>query len=107
MGWSPRCYIPSFVKIDQPVLGKKIFSGFLPQIGVAAILVMWPRCREQNIVSPTQGGSTYNLALVGPVLSEKKIIDHCERPTEDDGRRTDAEPWVSYKLTYEPLAQVS
>ena len=24
-----------------------------------------------------------------------------------DGRRTDAGPWVSYKLTYEPLAQVS
>ena len=26
---------------------------------------------------------------------------------DDDGRRTDAGPWVSYKLTYEPLAQVS
>ena len=37
---------------------KKIFEGFLPYMGVAAILVMWPRCREQNIVPPTQGGST-------------------------------------------------
>ena len=25
----------------------------------------------------------------------------------NDGLRTDAGPWVSYKLTYEPLAQVS
>ena len=28
MGWSPRCYIPSFVKIGQPVPEKKIFKGF-------------------------------------------------------------------------------
>ena len=26
---------------------------------------------------------------------------------DDDGRRTDAGPWVYYKLTYEPLVQVS
>ena len=28
MGWSPRCYIPSFVEIGSPVLEKKIFEGF-------------------------------------------------------------------------------
>ena len=29
MGWSPRCYIPSFVEIGQPVLEKKMFlKGF-------------------------------------------------------------------------------
>ena len=28
MGWSPRCYIPSFVEIRLPVLEKKIFEGF-------------------------------------------------------------------------------
>ena len=28
MGWSPRCYIPSFVKIGLSVLEKKIFEGF-------------------------------------------------------------------------------
>ena len=27
MGWSPRCYIPSFMKIGPPVL-EKIFEGF-------------------------------------------------------------------------------
>ena len=29
MGWSPQCYIPSFVEIRLPVLEKKIFEGFL------------------------------------------------------------------------------
>ena len=28
MGWSHRCYIPSFVEIGPPVLDKNIFSGF-------------------------------------------------------------------------------
>ena len=27
MGWSPRCYMPSFMKIGPPVL-EKIFEGF-------------------------------------------------------------------------------
>ena len=36
MGWSPRCYIPSFVEIGPPV-PEKIFEGFLPYMGVAAI----------------------------------------------------------------------
>ena len=41
MGWSPRCYIKSFIEISPPVL-VKVFEGFLPYMGVAAILVMWP-----------------------------------------------------------------
>ena len=32
MDWSPKCYIPSFVKISLPVLEKKIFEWFLPYI---------------------------------------------------------------------------
>ena len=28
MGWSPRCYIPSFMKIGPPVLEKKILKVF-------------------------------------------------------------------------------
>ena len=50
MGWSPRCYIPSFVEIGSSVL-EKIFEGFF-YMGVAAIFVMWPRCREQTFVPP-------------------------------------------------------
>ena len=37
MGWSPRCYIPRFVQIGPLVPEKKIFEGFLPYVGVAAI----------------------------------------------------------------------
>ena len=42
MDWSPKCYIPSFVEIGPPVPEKKIFEGFLPYMGVAAIFVIWP-----------------------------------------------------------------
>ena len=40
MGWSPQCYIPSFVEIGLPVPVIKIFKGFLPYMGMVAILVM-------------------------------------------------------------------
>ena len=40
MGWSPQCYIPSFVEIGLSVPEKKIFDLFLPYRGVEAILVM-------------------------------------------------------------------
>ena len=40
VGCSPKCYIPSFVKIGLPVQEKKIFEWFLPYMGVAAILIM-------------------------------------------------------------------
>ena len=33
-------HIPSFVEIGLPVLEKKISKGFLPYMGMAAILVM-------------------------------------------------------------------
>ena len=39
MGLRPQCYISSFVEIGPPVL-EKIFEGFLPHMGVAAIMVM-------------------------------------------------------------------
>ena len=39
MGWSLRCCTPSFVEIGQIVL-EKIFEGFLPYMGVAAVLVV-------------------------------------------------------------------
>ena len=45
-------------RIGPPVRETKIFEGFLPYMGVAAMLVMWPRCREQTFLPPSQGGST-------------------------------------------------
>ena len=40
MGMSPLCYIPGFLEIGNSVQEKKIFEGFLPYMGMAAILVM-------------------------------------------------------------------
>ena len=43
--------MPSFVEIGLLVQEKKIFKRFLPYMGMAAILVMWPRLFI-NIDSP-------------------------------------------------------
>ena len=49
------------------------FLSFFTIYGMVAILVLWPRCREQTFVLPTQG----NLALIGQAVSEKmfEIVD--------------------------------
>ena len=52
MGWSPRCYIPSFVEIGLRLPEKKIFKGVLPlYMGMAAILVMGPAPCHQIFIS--------------------------------------------------------
>ena len=66
-----------------PLVLEKIFEGFLPYMGVAAILVMWPRPREQIFVPPSHWGSIWNLASTGPAVLEKKIFEN--------GGRTDTE----------------
>ena len=71
MGRSPRCYILSFVKIGLPVLEKKIFEGFLPYMGMAAILVMGPASCHQIFISLYLKAIIQNLVQNGPVVSEK------------------------------------
>ena len=69
-------------------------------MGMAAILVMWPRSAEQTFVPPSHGGSVWSLTLVGSAVSGK-MIKECGRQIPDaDGRTT--EPALYYKLTYEP-----
>ena len=48
------------------------FKGFLPYMGLAAILVMWPGPFEQTFVPPSKGVSIWNLGSIGPVVSELK-----------------------------------
>ena len=78
-------------------------------MGMAAILVMWPGPFEQIFVPQSHGDSIWNLASIGPVVSEE-MFKECGRRTDngrtDDGRRT-TEAYLSYKLTNEPSAQVS
>ena len=40
-------------------------------MGMAAILVMWPGPFEQTFVPPSQEGAMWNLASIGPVVSEE------------------------------------
>ena len=39
------------MEISQPVPEKKIFEGFLPYMGMAAILVMWPASYQKIFIS--------------------------------------------------------
>ena len=63
-------------------------------MAVVAILVMWPRPREQTFIPPSHLGSIWNLTLIGPTVLEKKIFEN--------GGRMDDRPWLYYKLTNEP-----
>ena len=71
MGLSPRCYITSFVEIGLPVPEKKIFKGFLPYVGMAAILVMGPASCHQFFISLYLKAFMEKLIQIGKVVSEK------------------------------------
>ena len=71
MGWSFRYYIPSFVEIGLPVPEKKIFEGFLPYMGMAAILVMGPASCHQIFISLYLKAYIKNLVQISTVVSEK------------------------------------
>ena len=67
-------------------------------MGMAAILVVWPGPFEQTFVPPSQGGSTWNLASIGQVVSEE-MFENVDN-THTYIRTTEA--YLSYKLTTEP-----
>ena len=60
-----------FRGISLPVPEKKIFDGFLPYMGVAAILVMWPASCHQIFMSLYLKAFIKNLVQIGTVVSEK------------------------------------
>ena len=81
MGWSPQCYIPSFVEIGLPVPEKNIFKGFLPYVGMAANLVMGPASCHQILISLYLKVFIQTLVQIGTVVSEKIQFDFvCTRP---------------------------
>ena len=65
-------------------------------MGMAAMLVMWPRPFEQFFFPKGPGGCIWNLVAIGPVVSEEKSFEIV------DGRRTDGRTddgaFPSYKL---------
>ena len=71
MDRSPQCYIPSFLEISPSVPEKKNFEGFLPNMGVAAILVMLPASCHQIFISLYLKAFIQSLLQIGTVVSEK------------------------------------
>ena len=81
MGWSSRCYIPSVLKIGLPVLKKKIFEGFLPNMGVTAILVRWPASCHQIFIPLNLEAFIKNLVQIGKVLTGCNNLNCLHLPT--------------------------
>ena len=73
-------------------------------MGMVAILVMWSGQFEKIFVPPSHGDSIWNLAPIKQVVSEEKMFKECGWRTD---RRRTTETYLSYKLTNEPLPQVS
>ena len=79
-------------------------------MGMAATLVMWPGPFKQTFVPPSQWGSIWNLASIGPLVSEEMFenVDmHTYTRTQIHTHIRTMEACLSYKLTSEPSAQVS
>ena len=64
-------------------------------MGMAAMLVMWPRPFEQLFFPKGPGGWIWNLVAIGLVVSEEKSFEIVDGRT--DGR-TDDGAFPSYKL---------
>ena len=72
-------------------------------MGLAAMMVMWPRPFEQLFFPKGPGGCIWNLVAIGPVVSEEKLFEIVDgrRTTDrrtDDGRTTDDGACLYYKL---------
>ena len=61
--------------------GDEDFLMFLPYMGIATILVMWPGPFEQTFVPISQEGSTWNLASIGLVISDENMFENVDTHT--------------------------
>ena len=88
VGPTPQRYIPSPKVICLLVLEKKIFKLFLPYMGVAAILVMWPGPFWTNFCSAILRSLHMKFEFNWPSGFRGEDVWKCWRT--DDGRTTDA-----------------
>ena len=57
-------------------------------MGMAAMLVMWPRPFEQCFFPKGPGGCIWYLVAIGPVVSEEKLFEIVDGRRMDDGRQS-------------------
>ena len=100
MGWSPRCYIPSFVEIGPPVPEKKIVKGFLPYVGMAAILVRGPASCHQIFISLYLKAFIQNLVQIGKVVSEEIQFEFLYVQDLEPRSRNDIDLQYSHTFIY-------
>ena len=109
MSKSPRFYIPSFEEIGLPVPEKTISEGFYH---------IWTWRPSWSCDPHAANKISFPLPKEAPhkiwILSAKRFLRGICLSIVNDGRTTDGRTtttdaglWVYYKLTYEPLAQVS
>ena len=65
--------------------GEEDFLRFLPYMGMAAMLVIWPRPFEQLFFLKGPGECIWNLVAIGPVVSEEKSFEIVDGGQTDDG----------------------
>ena len=66
---------------NGPLVLRRFLKDFYNIMGMAAFLIMWPRCGKKTFIPPAHEGSIWNLALIGPV-----VLRRCLKSV-DDGRR--------------------
>ena len=86
------------MEICLPVPEKKIFKGFLPYVGMAAILVMGPASCHQIFISLYLKDFIKNLVEIGKVVSEKIWFEFVY--VHDLGPRNDLDPQYSHTFIY-------
>ena len=62
------------MEID-PLVPMKIFEGFLPYMGMVAVLVMCPRCHEQTLIPPSHGGTKFGVDWPCIIVIEEKMFE--------------------------------
>ena len=101
--------MPSFVEIGPPVLEKKIFEGFLPFMGVAAILVMGPDFAIK-LEMPLPKEAPHKISTRSAKRFQRRRSLKLWTTTDDGRRTTDGRtPDHGYPISSpcEPSAQVS
>ena len=98
MGRSPRCYIPSFLKIGPPVLEKKIFEEFFTIYGHSGHLGHVTSIRSSDFHFLVLKAFIQNLVQNGPVVSEKIWLEFLY--VHDLGPRSSNDLDLQYSHTF-------